>query len=110
MRHERLGSYSMAATLAGTPSLLRRKSTTRERRLWPPPGWRAVLRRWTLRPPVELCLSSSDRSGLLRVTSEKSATVWNRRPGLVGLRLRSAIAGPALVLEQVDRVTLGEGH
>src|SRR4029453_4563573 len=103
MRHDRLGSYSMAATLAGTPSLLRRKSITRYRCLWPPPRWRAVLRPCTLRPPVAGLRSTSDRSGRPRVTSEKSATVWNRRPGLVGLRLRRAIAG-ASVLEQVDRV------
>src|SRR5262245_7906112 len=110
MRHDRLGSYSMAATLAGTPSLLRRKSTTRYRCLGPPPRWRAVLRPWTLRPPVAGFLSTSDRSGRLRVSSEKSATVWNRRPGLVGLRLRSAIAEPRLsVLEQVDRIALDEG-
>ena len=44
MRQLRFGSYSMAATLAGTPSLMRRKSTMRYRCLWPPPLWRAVLR------------------------------------------------------------------
>ena len=44
MRHERFGSYSMAATLAGTPSLVRLKSMMRYWRLWPPPRWRAVLR------------------------------------------------------------------
>src|ERR671917_50505 len=108
MRHDRLGSYSMAATTAGTPSLLRRKSMTRYRCLWPPPRWRAVLRPWTLRPPVELLESISDRSGRSRVTSEKSATVWNRRPGLVGLRLRSAIVF-GLILEEVDRLTLDQG-
>ena len=43
----------------------------------------------------------------LRVMSEKSETVWNRRPGLVGLRLRSAIS-PCSVLEEVDRVALDE--
>src|SRR3954469_21335775 len=39
MRQLRFGSYSTAATLAGTPSLMRRKSTTRYWRLWPPPLW-----------------------------------------------------------------------
>ena len=34
---------------------------------------------------------SSDFSGLSRVISAKSETVWNRRPGLVGLRLRTGI-------------------
>src|SRR5512132_4608616 len=111
MRHDRLGSYSMAATTAGTPSWVRRKSITRYRCLWPPPRWRAVLRPCTLRPPVEDFLATSDRSGRSRVTSEKSATVWNRRPGLVGLRLRSAISRPlcSSILEQVDRLALDEG-
>ena len=40
------------------------------------------------------------------VISEKSGDVWNRRPGLVGLRLRIAMGSG---LEQIDRVTLGEG-
>src|SRR5690606_21200424 len=38
--------------------------------------------------------------------SLKSETVWNRRPGLVGLRLRTAMS---LHLEQVDLVTFGQG-
>src|SRR5919199_757997 len=37
MRAERLGSYSMVATRAGTPSLSRLKSMRRYRRLCPPP-------------------------------------------------------------------------
>ena len=54
------------------------------------------------------CLgASSDFSGVSLVISEKSETVWNRRPGLVGLRLRRAMA--RLALEEVDRVALGEG-
>src|SRR5919106_2824412 len=110
MRQDRLGSYSMAATLAGTPSLLRRKSMTRYRCLWPPPRWRAVLRPWVLRPPVEFFLASSDFSGVLVVSSEKSETVWNRRPALVGLRLRRGISTPTRsILEQVDRLAGGEG-
>ena len=44
MRQLRFGSYSMAATLAGTPSLVRLKSMMRYCCLWPPPRWRAVLR------------------------------------------------------------------
>src|SRR5690606_19146914 len=40
--------------------------------------------------------------------SLKSDTVWNRRPGLVGLRLRSAMASD-LCLVEVDRLALGEG-
>src|SRR4051794_11705150 len=91
MRQLRFGSYSTAATLAGTPSLVRRKSTRRYWRLWPPPLCRAVLRPWLFRPPVALFGARRDFSGVVLVISAKSETVWNRRPGLVGLRLRSAI-------------------
>src|SRR5690349_2838485 len=108
MRQLRFGSYSTAATLAGTPSLVRVKSTWRYWRLWPPPLWRAVLWPPLLRPPVFGFGPTSDFSGVVLVISEKSETVWNRRPALVGLRLRSAIAATS-VLEQVDRVALGEG-
>ena len=44
MRQVRFGSYSMAATLAVTPSLVRLKSMMRYCCLWPPPRWRDVLR------------------------------------------------------------------
>ncbi len=69
----RLGSYSMAATLAGMPSLSRLKSILRYRRLAPPPRWREVTRPWALRPPDFLMPSTSDFSGLLFVTSALSA-------------------------------------
>src|SRR5689334_24969431 len=85
MYAERLGSYSMWATLAGIPSLRRLKSITRYRRLAPPPRWRDVLRPLALRPPDFFRPSVSDFSGLVRVTSAKSGYVTNRRPGEVGL-------------------------
>ena len=44
---------------------------------------------------------------MVLVISEKSETVWNRRPALVGLRLRSGHR--FLSLEQFDAVALGEG-
>src|SRR5665213_479606 len=110
MRALRLGSYSMVATLAGIPSLSRLKSMIRYCCLCPPPRWRAVLRPWLLRPPVRGLGASSDFSGRSVVSSAKSETVWNRRPALVGLRERNAMGCPGLsVLEQVDRVTRGEG-
>src|SRR3954454_9515702 len=108
MRALRFGSYSIAATLAGTPSLFRLKSTMRYCCLWPPPRWRDVLRPYELRPPVRGLGASSDFSGLSVVISEKSETVSNRRPALVGLRLRRVISSSAL--EQPDALTLGEGH
>src|ERR1044071_583718 len=101
MRQLRLGSYSTACTFAGTPSLVRLKSMMRYCCLCPPPLCRAVLRPYELRPPVPGLGARSERSGLSFVISEKSETVWNRRPGLVGFRLRR---GMSASLEQVDPV------
>src|SRR3954462_3821760 len=91
MYAERLGSYSIAATRAGTPSLRRLKSILRYSRLAPPPRWREVLRPCVLRPPDFFRPSVSDFSGSALVTAEKSENVAKRRPGLVGLGLRMAI-------------------
>src|SRR5579884_890229 len=85
MRAERLGSYSIAATLAGTPNLLRLKSIMRYARLAPPPRWRVVIRPWLLRPACFLSLTVSDFSGLVLVISSKVETDMPRRPGDVGL-------------------------
>src|SRR3982750_2105312 len=92
---ERFGSYSIAATLPGTPSLRRLKSTLRYRRLAPPPRWRAVLRPRELRPPDFVRPSTSDFSGVSFVISAKSGYVEKRRPGLVGLGLRMAMVPPS---------------
>src|SRR5947207_4061508 len=110
MRALRLGSYSMVATLAGTPSLFRLKSTMRYCCLWPPPRCREVLRPYALRPPVRGLGASRLFSGLSVVISEKSETVWNRRPGLVGFRLRRGIRPRLSALEQRDALALGQGH
>src|ERR687894_559277 len=88
---ERFGSYSIAATLAGTPSFVRLKSILRYRRLAPPPRWRAVLRPRALRPPDFVRPSTSVFSGRSFVISAKSGYVEKRRPGLVGLGLRMAM-------------------
>src|SRR3954467_6979043 len=90
----RFGSYSIAATRAGTPSLERLKSTLRYRRLAPPPRWREVLRPLELRPPDFLRPSTRVFSGSSFVISEKSGYETNRRPGLVGLGLRIGISTP----------------
>src|SRR6185437_2869021 len=110
MRALRFGSYSIDATLAGIPSLLRRKSMIRYCCLCPPPRWRDVLRPWLLRPPLCGFGASSDFSGRSRVISEKSETVWKRRPGLVGLRERSGMVMFRSALEQVDGVVGVERH
>src|ERR1700719_1991903 len=94
MYEVRLGSYSMAATLAGIPSLRRLKSIRRYRRLAPPPRWREVLRPLALRPPVFLRPSTRLFSGSDFVISAKSGYVEKRRPGLVGLGLRMAMVTP----------------
>src|SRR3954469_21232035 len=110
MYAERLGSYSIAATFAGTPSLRRLKSIVRYRRLAPPPRWRAVLRPRALRPPLFVRPSTSVFSGRSFVISAKSGYVEKRRPGLVGLGLRiamSALEGLE-ALEDRDRVARGD--
>src|SRR5690349_18515948 len=112
MRAVRLGSYSMCATFAGTPSLSTRlKSITRYWRLWPPPWWRAVILPWALRPPLLVSGRSSDFSGVDRVISAKSETLEPRRPGVVGLYLRIAIVytpSADRAAEGLDPVTVGE--
>src|SRR5271154_3839307 len=88
MYAERLGSYSIAATRACTPSLRRLKSTRRYARLAPPPRCRAVLRPRALRPPLFLRPSMSVFSGSDFVISAKSGYDTKRMPGLVGRGLR----------------------
>jgi hypothetical protein len=75
MRAERLGSYSIVATLAGTPRLSRLKSMMRYIRLCPPPRRRIVMWPELLRPPLRRRGSSKLFSGLSVVISAKSETV-----------------------------------
>src|SRR6266568_2232752 len=105
MRAVRFGSYSMCATLAGTPSLsCRRKSISRYARLWPPPWCRVVMRPELLRPPLPCRGRTSDFSGSSRVTSTKAAWLAPRRPGVVGLYLRIAMSARTNLAEYVDPV------
>src|SRR5215831_6212253 len=85
MRAVRLGSYSIVATLPGTPNLSRLKSMRRYVRLPSPPRWRTVILPWLLRPARLGRLSSSLFSGSVAVISSKLAVSMKRRPGLVGL-------------------------
>src|SRR6478672_8540415 len=110
----RLGSYSMCATFAFTPSLsLRRKSITLYARLCPPPLWRVVIRPCALRPPRPCRGRTNDFSGVGRVISAKSETLAPRRPGVVGLYLRIPMSVKSLYprlrrcSEQVDRLAAG---
>src|SRR6187431_2632255 len=86
-------------------------------RLWPPPWCRVVIRPWLLRPPFLGSGRVSDFSGVVRVTSTKSATDAPRRPGVVGLYLRiPMLLSPRLSAsrsgdrssEDVDALALGE--
>src|SRR5437588_1176690 len=106
MRADRLGSYSMWATLAGMPSLLRRKSIRRNRRLLPPPWWRTVTRPLLLRPARSRPLATSDFCGRSRVISSNPETLAPRRPGVVGLYFLIAMSLPRL--EDLDLVARGE--
>src|SRR5829696_3849192 len=118
---ERFGSYSIAATFAGMPSLRRLKSILRYLRLAPPPRWREVTRPWALRPPDFFRPSVSDFSGSALVTASCWRNVAKRRPGEVGLyfliaivmrpplglargRRFAASSGQPLALEELDRV------
>ena len=85
MNAVRFGSYSMPATLAGMPSLLRLKSITRYLTLLPPPWWRTVILPCLLRPAFFFLLSRRDFSGVVLVTSSKVSTDMKRLAGEVGL-------------------------
>src|SRR6266536_6438079 len=109
MRAVRFGSYSICATLAGTPSLSwRRKSISRYARLCPPPWCRVVMRPELFRPPLPCSGRTSDFSGSSRVTSTKSAWLAPRRPGVVGLYLRIAMSARTNLAEYVDPVAFAK--
>src|SRR5437016_4717607 len=106
---ERFGSYSIPATRAGMPNLSRLKSITRYNRLCPPPRCQEVTWPLTLRPPLLLSRPpSSERSGLRRESSEKSETLMSRRPGVVGLKVRTGIA--LHPLEELDALAFRQLH
>src|SRR4029079_11302907 len=108
MRAVRFGSYSTVATVAGTPSLLRRKSIKRKRRLWPPPRKREVMRPKWLRPPVLFMASVSDFSGLFPCdSSEQSGATRPRLPGVVALCGRRPMFLDSL--EEFDRLAGRDG-
>src|SRR6266540_1422111 len=105
MRADRFGSYSMEATLPGTPVLSRRKSIRRRRRLAPPPRWRTVIRPWLFRPAWRRRGATRDFWGFERVISSKLCPLAPRRPGEVGLY---CLIGTLDALEQLDLVAGGE--
>src|SRR2546428_6458439 len=106
MRHVRLGSYSIAATLAATPNFSRRKSMRRYWRLWPPPRQRVVMWPLLFRPPDFVSGSVRERSGSVFVTSAKSETERKRVAAVTGLNCRMPISA----LEHLDRVAVLQRH
>src|SRR5919112_4185271 len=80
------------------------------------------MRPWLLRPPFLGSGLTRDFSGVVRVTSTKSATDEPRRPGVVGLYLRMPMSSQSSILsrsviggrsgdrtpEDVDALTLGK--
>ena len=94
MRAERFGSYSMATTVARTPSLRRLKSMMRYFCLWPPPTEARADDALVVAAALLGLGPSSDFSGffLRSVMSEKSLTDPCRRPGVIGLYWRMAMA------------------
>src|SRR5438270_8066659 len=109
MRADRFGSYSIVATLPGTPNLFRLKSMIRYSRRVPPPRCRVVTWPCTFRPLCFLSTSVSGLYGSFVVISSNVETVMPRRPGDVGLYFLIAIDAypPGLgldTLEELDRV------
>ena len=87
----RLGSYSIALTVAGMPSFWRLKSMMRYLRRAPPPWWRTVILPWLLRPARWRRSVVRDFSGVFLVISSNVRTDMKRRAGEVGLYTRMAI-------------------
>src|ERR1700719_3941312 len=87
----------MAATLAGMPTLSRRKSTLRYCFLCPPPRCQTTISPWLLRPPERFFGSSKAFSGSCFVMWLLSTTVINRRDAVYGLKLFSPIAASYLL-------------
>src|SRR5258708_3319246 len=93
----RLGSFWLAAPLAGTLVLSRRKSTLRYCFLCPPPRCQITISPWLFRPPERFFGSSSAFSGSCLVMWLLSTTVMNRRDAVYGLKLFSPIAASYLL-------------
>src|SRR5438552_8808253 len=91
MREDRLGSYSIVATVAGIPVLSRLKSMMRSLRLCPPPRCQIVMSPELRRPPVRCLGSTSGLCGCLVVMSSLTIVVRYRSVWVVGLYVLIAI-------------------
>src|SRR5947207_1290091 len=85
MRAERFGSYSIEATVAGTPALSRLKSIVRILRLCPPPRCQLVISPELRRPPVRCLILVSALCGRSVVISSLTSVVLKRSDGVSGL-------------------------
>src|SRR5438552_3910626 len=99
---------SSASALPTSPTVARQSMVTRRISVL---GRRSVAKYPSLATSCTLApaprASLQPAPGLRRVISEKSATDWNRRPALVGLRLRRGTASASL--EELDAVVACEG-
>src|SRR6267142_4835223 len=91
MRAERFGSYSIVATVPGTPVLSRLKSMVRSLRLCPPPRCQMVMSPEFRRPPVRLLICVRGLCGFDAVSSSFVRVVLNRCDGVIGLYVLIAI-------------------
>src|SRR3954471_18187518 len=108
MNADRLGSYSIRSTVAGTSQVRRLKSMKRYFCLWPPAMPREVTWPLLLRLPVLRLPSTSALTGLPFQSDDLSTRTRPRCDGVVGLYCLSAIASdPA---GDVDRLAIGQGH
>src|SRR5205823_7131318 len=97
MRAERLGSYSMVATVAGTPALSRLKSIERILRLCPPPRCHMVMSPALRRPPVRCLILVSGLCGRFVVKSSLTTVDLKRSVGVIGLYVFMAIVASLLL-------------
>src|SRR5258708_5712521 len=104
MRAERFGSYSIPITSAATSRLRRLKSILRYFCLCPPPMCREVNRPRLLRPPDRFFGSTRLFSGFHFVSSSKAGRDLNRRTGVSGRKVLSAI------LNQFDLLAFLQRH
>src|ERR1700732_2106237 len=107
MKPLRFGSYSRRTTSAGISVLVRLTPMMRERCLCPPPRQRWVMRPRLLRPPFSRLPWVSALIGRPFHSSLRSTMTSWRCPGVVGLKLLSAIASDSR--GHVDLRALGEG-
>src|SRR3954462_14124603 len=110
MNADRLGSYSIRSTVAGTSQVRRLKSMKRYFCLWPPAMPREVTRPLLLRPPVLRLPSVSALTGLPFQSVDLSTRISPRCDEVTGLYCLSAMDRASDTGGDVDRLALGQRH